>query len=75
MAKGAVPGFDMQLVGIDQGAVDVENESAHMYKKDLRKSTKQVHVFELDRLSVMKCADSHRRFHFECCSLLRRFIQ
>jgi hypothetical protein len=35
-------------------------------KKDLRKSIKQVHVLELNRLSVMKCADSRRNFHFEC---------
>ena len=27
-AEGAVPGFDMELVGIYQGAVDVEDESA-----------------------------------------------
>jgi hypothetical protein len=56
----------VQFVGIDEGAVDVENESAHVGQKDLRKSIKQVHVLELNRLSVMKCADSCRNFHFEC---------
>jgi hypothetical protein len=33
--KGAVPRIDMQLVGIDERAVDVENESAHVGLKDL----------------------------------------
>jgi hypothetical protein len=27
MAKGAVPGIDMELVGIDECAVDIEDES------------------------------------------------
>jgi hypothetical protein len=44
-----------------------------MEQKDLRKSIKQVHVLELNRLSVMKCADSRRSFHFECRSLPRCF--
>jgi hypothetical protein len=59
----------VQLVGIDEGAVDVENESARMGQKDSRKSIKQVHVLELKRLSVMKCGDSRRSFHFVSRSL------
>jgi hypothetical protein len=34
MAKGAVPGIDMELVGIDEGAVDIENESVRFGAHD-----------------------------------------
>jgi hypothetical protein len=34
MAKGAVPGIDMELVGIDECAVDIEDESARFGAHD-----------------------------------------
>ena len=53
----AVPGIDVQLIGIDQGTVNIEDESEHDDKGELRKSI-TVHVLELNRLSVMKCAEA-----------------
>jgi hypothetical protein len=47
-AECAVPGIDMELIGIDQRTVNVEDESEHGDKGN---------VFELNRLSAMKCAD------------------
>src|SRR6266480_5577515 len=37
MAKGAVPGIDMELVGIDECAVDIEDESARFGAHDYRR--------------------------------------
>jgi len=34
MAKGAIPGIDMELVGIDEGAIDIEDESARFGTHD-----------------------------------------
>jgi hypothetical protein len=34
MAKGAVPGIDMELVGIDECAVDIEDESVRFGAHD-----------------------------------------
>jgi hypothetical protein len=50
----------VELIGIDQGTVNVEDESEHGDKGELRRSIEQAHVLELNRLSIMKCADPRR---------------
>jgi cadmium resistance protein CadD (predicted permease) len=55
----------VQLIGIDQGTVNVEDESEHGDKEELRTSIEPVHVLELIRLSIMKCADRAGLFLFE----------
>jgi hypothetical protein len=57
-AECTVPRIDVQLIGIDQGTVNVEDESEHGDKGELRRSIEPVHVLELIRLSIMKCADA-----------------
>jgi hypothetical protein len=52
----------VELIGIDQGTVNVEDESEHGDKGELRTSSEPVHVLELIRLSTMKCADARWTF-------------
>jgi hypothetical protein len=79
-AECAVPGIDVELIGIDQGTVNVEDESEHGDKGELRKSIEQAHVLELNRLSVRKCADPPRNLSlyefddFEFCTRSSREI-
>src|SRR6266480_784766 len=77
-AECAIPGIDVELIGIDQGTVNVEDESEHGDKGELRRSIEQAHVLELNRLSVMKRADPRLNLIICCrhdCTMLSEHIR